>query len=110
MPCRPEERSAQSPEPPNPAMPTDSNGNAGAGDAEPDAENSESGSDLDEELPQKRKRPHTVLSYEVVKRWTTGERAELTEDEIKAELAMEATIQMELSGQKKFPCHIRRGP
>ena len=84
-------------------MPTDSTGDDGAGHAEPDAENAESGSDL--EAPQKRKRPRTVLSYEVVKRWTTGERAELTEDEIKAELAMEATILMELSGQKKFPCH-----
>ena len=96
MPCRPEERSAQSPEPPNPAMPTDSTGDDGAGHAEPDAENAASGSDL--EAPQKRKRARTVLAYEVVKRWTTGERAELTEDEIKAELAVEATKLMELSG------------
>ena len=103
MPCRPEERSAQSPEPPNPVMPTDSTGHDGAGHAEPDPENADAESDL--EAPQKKKRTRTVLSYEVVKRWTTGERAELTEDEIKAELVMEATIQMELSGQKKFPCH-----
>ena len=82
MPCNPDEEFAQGPEPPNPAMPTDSTGNAGAGHAEPDAENAVSGSDL--EAPQKRKRSRTVLSYEVVKRWTTGERAELTEDEIKA--------------------------
>ena len=103
MPCNPEEEFAQGPELPNPAMPTDSSGNAGAGHDEPDAENAESGSDL--EAPQKRKRSRTILSYEVVKHWVTGDRAELTEDEIKAELAAEATKLMELSGQKKFPCH-----
>ena len=103
MPCRPEEEFAQGPDPPNPAMPTDSTGNAGAGHAEPDAENSDAESDL--EAPQKRKRTRTILSYEVVKRWVTGDRAELTEDEIKSELALEATKLMELSGQKKFPCH-----
>ena len=103
MPCRPEERSAQSPEPPNPAMPTDSTGNAGAGDAEPDAENAESGSDL--EAPQKRKRPRTVLSYEVVPRWVTGDRAELTEQEIQTQLEVEACKLMELSRQRKFSCH-----
>ena len=103
MPCRPEDEFAQGPELPNPAMPTDSTGNAGAGHAEPDAENSDAESDL--EAPQKRKRTRTILSYEVVKRWVTGDRAELTEDEIKAELVVEATKLMELSGQKKFPCH-----
>ena len=65
MPCRPEERSAQSPEPPtNPVMPTDSTGNDGAGHADPDAENTDSESDL--EAPQKQKRARTVLAYEVV--------------------------------------------
>ena len=86
MSCRPDETFAQDPAPPNPAMPTDSTGNAGAGDAEQDAENAESGSDL--EAPQKRKRTSTVLSYEVVKRWVTGDWAEITEDEIQAELAV----------------------
>ena len=60
MPCHPEERSAQSPEPPNPVMPTDSTGDDGAGHADPDAENSDDESDLDEELPQKLKRSRTV--------------------------------------------------
>ena len=54
MPCRPEERSVQSPEPPNPVMPTESTGHDGAGHAEQDAENADAESDLDEELPQKR--------------------------------------------------------
>ena len=96
MPCRPEERSAQSPEPPNPAMPTESTGNDGAGHAEPDAENSDAESDLD--APRKQKRPRTVLAYEVVKRWVTGDRAELDEQEIQAELVVEASSSMQVDG------------
>ena len=103
MPCRPGEEFAQGPEPPNPVMPTDSTGNAGAGHADPDAENSDSESDL--EAPQKQKRARTVLAYEVVQRWVTGDRAELTDQEIQGELVVEASKLMELSGQKKFPCH-----
>ena len=76
----------QSPEPPNPVMPTESTGNDGAGHAEPDAENTDDESDL--EAPQKQKRPHTVLAYEVVKRWVTGDRAELTDQEIQAQLEL----------------------
>ena len=108
MPCQPEdseEEFAQGPESPHPVTPTKSTRNDGAGHADPDAEKSESGSDLDVELPQKRKRSRTILKYEVVKRWTTGERAKLDEEVIQNELREEACELMELSGQKKFPCH-----
>ena len=102
MPCRPQERFAQGSEPPNPVTPTNlkPTGNDGAGHADQDAENSDTESDL--EAPQKRKRPtRTVLSYEIVKRWVTGERAKLTDQEIREE----ACKLMELSRQKRFPCH-----
>ena len=105
MPCQPEEQFAQGPEQPHPVTPTKSTRNDGAGHADPDAENSESGSDLDVELPQKRKRSRTILKYEVVKRWTTGERAEKDDEVITNELSEEACKLMELSRQKKFPCH-----
>ena len=71
MPCRPEEQFAHGPEQPNPVTPTKSTGNDGACHADQDAENSDAESDL--EVQQKRKKPHTVLSYVVVKRWVTGE-------------------------------------
>ena len=104
MPCRPEEEFAQGPESPHPVTPTKSTGNDGAGHADPDAKNSDAESDL--EVPQRRKRPpRTVLSYEVVMRWVTGDRAELTDQEIQAQLEVEACKLMELSGQRKFPCH-----
>ena len=35
----------------------------------------------------------------------TGDRAELTDQEIQAQLVVEACKLMELSGQRKFPCH-----
>ena len=103
MPCRPDETFAQGPEPPNPVMPSDSTGNDGAGHPDPDAENTDSESDL--EAPQKQKRARTVLAYEVVQRWVTGDRAELTDQEIQAQLEQAACKLMELSGQKRFPCH-----
>ena len=86
MPCRPEEEFAQGPEPPHPVTPTKLTGNDGGWHADPDAEISEGEGDLNEEVPQKRKRSHTVLSYEVVKHWVTGERAEKDDDVIKTEL------------------------
>ena len=107
MPCQPEEEFAQGPESPHPVTPTKSTRNDGVGNADPDAENSESSSDLNEKLPQKRKRSRTILKYEVVKRWTTGERAEKDDEVIQNlnELREEACKLMELSGQRKFPCH-----
>ena len=45
------------------------------------------------------------MAYEVVQRWVTGDWAELTEQEIQAQLVVEACKLMELSGQRKFPCH-----
>ena len=46
-----------------------------------------------------------MLSYEVAKRWTTVKRAEKDDDVINNELREEACKLMELSGQRKFPCH-----
>ena len=95
----------QGPESPCPVTPTKSTGNDGAVHAELDDENSEGEDDLDVELPQKWKRTSTVLSYDVVKRWATGERAEKDDDVIKEELLEEVRNLTQLSLQKKFPYH-----
>jgi hypothetical protein len=109
MPCHPEEESAQDPEPENPVTPTKAARNDGADNQEPDAENSGTESDLDEESPWKHRRyqyrARTVLKYEVVKRWVRGEMAEKDDAEIQAELETEMRNLMELSGQKKFLGH-----
>ena len=56
MPCRPEEQSAQGPESENPVTPTKAVRNDGAENEEPDAENSGTESDLDEESLRKQRR------------------------------------------------------
>ena len=53
----------------------------------------------------KRRPPRHVLQYVVVKRWVTGDRAEMDEDQIRSELETEMRELMELSGQRKFPGH-----
>ena len=75
--------------------PTNSTCNDGAGHDEQDAEISESECDSGEDLPQKQKWTHTVLAYEVAKRWVTGERAEKDE----------AEVQKTIPGQKTIPDH-----
>ena len=85
--------------------PTKLTGNDGASHDDLDAKYSESEGDLDKELPQKQKRTSTVLAYEVVKRWVTGERAEKDDAGIQLELENEVHNLMELSRQKQFSSH-----
>ena len=62
MPCRPEEESAQAPEPGHPVTPTKITCNAGANYADPDAEGRETESDREEDLRAKKHRlPRHVL-------------------------------------------------
>ncbi len=98
MPCRPEEEFAQGPEPEHPVTPTKPTCNAGASHADPDAEGRETESDWEEDLGAKKRRPpRHVLKYVVVKRWVTGDRAEMDEDAIRSELETEMRELMELS-------------
>ena len=106
MPCRPEEESAQDPEPEHPVTSTKPTRNAGASHADPDAEGRETESGGEEDLgATKIRRARHVLQYVVVKRWVTGERAEMDEDAIRSELETQMRELMELSGQRKFPGH-----
>ena len=43
-----------------------------------------------------------MLQYEVVNRWVTGERAIMSDEQIRAELEEIMYAHMELSGQRKF--------
>ncbi len=106
MPCRPEEEEQLDPAPEPPVTPTKPTCNAGASHAYPDAKVLENESDREEDLGVKKLRPpRHVLKYVVVKRWVTGERAEMDEDQIHSELEAEMRQLMELSGQRKFPGH-----
>jgi hypothetical protein len=110
MPCRSVEEEARIPESPNPVTPTKPARNDGAGHDNPDAKIPLTQSDEEqEERPKQKRKPERVLAeYKLVKRWVTGERAVLPEDDIERELFEEARELMHLSGLKKLPCH--KGP
>ena len=74
-------------EPDHPVTPTKPSRNDGASRADPYAEDPYRLSDEEEGLGATKIRPpRHVLKYEVVKRWVTGERAVLSEEQIEAEL------------------------
>ena len=105
---RPWEESAPDPETPNPVTPTKPQRNAGAGQDNPDAEISECQYDSDEPFRKKRKsrtetkkRERHLIVYVPIKRWLTGERAEMDEEEMMFDVAEEARKEMLLSGFKK---------
>ena len=103
MPYRPWEEATPDSELPPPSTPTKSAGNDGASHADPDAETPDQQSDEEEESGAKLIRPpRHVLQYEVVKRWVTGDKAELDNAAIEAELDEIMREHLELSGQRKF--------
>jgi hypothetical protein len=92
------------PETPYPVTPTKLPHNAGGGQDNPDAENSECQYESDEPHSKKKKtRVETkkLIVYVPVKRWLIGKRAEMDEDEMWFELVKEAKKEMLLSGLSK---------
>ncbi len=111
MSYRPWEESAPDPETPYPVTPTKLPRNAGAGQDNQDAENSECHYDSDEPFRKKKKtqtatkkRERHLIVYVPIKRWLTGDRAEMEEEEMMFDVAEEARKKMLLSGFKK-PIH-----
>ena len=102
MSCRPWEEPTPESDLPPPVTPTKQSRNDGASHADPDAEDPDQQSDQEEELGATKIRPpRHVLQYEVVKRWVTGDKAELDNAAIEAELDEIMREHLELSGQKK---------
>ena len=106
MSCRPWEEPTPVSEPPHPVTPTKPSGNDGASRADPYAADPYRLSDEEEGVGAKKIRPpRHVLQYEVVKRWVTGERAIMSNEQIRAELEEIMYAHMEMSGQRKFFGH-----
>ena len=110
---RPWEESAPDPETPNPVTPAKPQRNAGAGQDNPDAEISECQYDSYEQCRKKRKprtetkkRDRHLITYVPIKRWLTGDRADMDEEEMIFDVAEEAKKEMLLSGFKK-PTHSK---
>ncbi len=101
---RPWGESAPDPEKPNPVTPTKLPRNAGAGQDNPDAEISECQYESDEPFRKKRKsrtetkkRERHLIVYVPIKRWLTGDRADMGEEEMMFDVAEEARKEMLLS-------------
>jgi hypothetical protein len=99
----------QDPEKPNLVTPTKPPLNAVASQDNPDAENSECQYDSDHEPHRKKKktqvetkkRERHLIAYVPIKRWPTGERAEMEEDQMWFGLREDAKKEILLSGLKK---------
>ncbi len=103
MPCLPEEEWQLVPAPEHPVTPTKPTRNDEASHADPDAEVLETESDREQDLGAKKRRPpRHVLKYVVVKRWVTGERAEMDKDLIQSELDAEMRFDGALRTAKVF--------
>ena len=104
MSYRPWEDSAPVTEMPSPVTPTKPPRNAGAGHDSPDAENSER-EDLSDEQFRKKKRTRVVkqkrdrilIVDQAIKRWAMGERAEMEEVDVMAQVQEEAQKEMLIS-------------
>ena len=100
MPCRSSEEECQHPDAPDPVTPTKSLRNYGAQHDNPDAESSSAESDEDqgeeEEPVAPKKRTRVLAQYVPVKRWITGERAEMDDEDIENQLFEEARELMQL--------------
>jgi hypothetical protein len=110
---QPWEKSAPDPETPNPVTPTKPPRNAGAGQDNQDAQNSEFQYDSDELFRKKKKkrvetkkRERHLIVYVPIKLWQTGDRADMEEEKMMFDIAEEARKEMLLSGFKK-PIHSK---
>jgi hypothetical protein len=101
MSCQPDEEESQLSDAPDPVTPTKSLRNYGARDENTDAESSSAESDDDEgeeeEPVAPKKRTRDLAQYVRVKRWITGERAEMDEEDIENQLFEEARELMRIS-------------
>ena len=106
MPCHEceVEANARSDDPPR--TPTKLTGNDGTGaDNHNDSTESENSSDSDlPQAKQKRRRPH--LDYVLIKRWVTGEKAAMDDEDIENEMFNEAREFMSASLLRKLTVHF----
>jgi len=88
MPCRSDEEDMQLHPNSEGTYPSTPPENDGAGHAESDGDgvSTEDDDDAELQLPVKKKRNITTASYVDVKRWVTGDRAEMPEEDIEREL------------------------
>jgi len=106
MPCRPDEEDMQLHAAKSrgsiPSTPPENDG-AGHAESDDDGVSTEDDDDDELELPQKKRRKRVPIEYVPVKRWVTGDRAVMPDEDIERELFETARNLMALSGLRKTP-------
>ena len=97
------------PDPDPPCTPTKQTGNGGAGRVDPDGQMNSESDDSDEPQSAMSKRKWNGReAWTMMKRWVTGEKAEMEPEDIERELFKLAREWMEVSKLKKLPGHIAK--
>jgi hypothetical protein len=92
-----------------PCTPPKPTGNGGAGRVDPDGQMNSDSEDSDEPQSAMTKRKWNGReSWTMIKRWVTGEQAEMDQDDIDRDLFELAREWMELSKLKKLPGHVAK--
>ena len=109
MPCNDDEETMNAPDQEPPCTPPKATGNGGAGRVDPDGQMNSDSDDLDEPQTAMSKRKWNGReSWTMIKRWVTGEQAELDQDDIDRELFEIAREWMEVSKLQKLPGHVAK--
>ena len=109
MPCNDDEVNMNAPEAEPPCTPPKPTGNGGAGRVDPDGQMNSDSEDSDEPQSAMTKRKWNGReSWTTIKRWVTGEQAEMDQDDIDRDLFELAREWMEVSELKKLPGHVAK--
>ena len=109
MPCNEDEESMNAPDPEPPCTPPKSTGNGGAGRVDPDGQMESDDDDSDAQQVAKPKRKwNGKMEWTLMKRWVTGEKAEMDQEDIDRELFELAREWMAVSKLRKLPGHVAK--
>ena len=109
MPCNEDEESMNASDPEPPCTPPKSTGNGGAGRVEPDGQMESDDDDSDAQQVAKPKRKwNGKMEWTLMKRWVTGEKADMDQEDIERELYELAREWMAVSKLRKIPGHVAK--
>ena len=112
MPCNEDEESMNAPDPEPPCTPPKSTGNGGAGRVDPDGQTESDDNDSDaQQVAKPRRKWNGRMEWTLMKRWVTGEKAEMDQEDIEREwfeLAREWMAVSNLASFGSFPAMLQR--
>jgi hypothetical protein len=109
MPCNEDEESTNAPDPDPPCTPPKSTGNGGAGQVDLDGQMESEDDDSDDlQVAKPKWKWNGKMEWTLMKRWVTGEKAEVEQEDIDRELFELAREWMAVSKLRKLPGHVAK--